>query len=399
MFITGEYTNIDSLKDSSLVIHYNYKTLIRGYKHYELSNHLGNVLVVISDKRITLCSSSVVSGYEADVVSASDFYPFGMLMSGRSYSSPVYRYGFNGKERTDEINGEGNVYDYGYRIYNPCIGKFLSVDPLIQSYPWYTPYQFAGNKPIWAVDLDGLEETGYTMYLERQYSTVQGAIKQNEANRAMAKAVTVALFKSVFSEQLPKNFIDHYAYGNGKQYTLNKSEAVDIRSIPTGLKGIVDTDKEKFNKLISVAKKGSTITLPEGYSIQGGATTGGTLGRFTTSLTGKITIDKKDVTKWTFEGTMQFNDIWDFKTNFVTNKDLQRSEWGDIQTKLADKYLPGQGFNITSEVMQVKQTSFDASFDWYNGKAADGKQNEISNDMKDHPQEAKEAIKKGKSGG
>jgi hypothetical protein len=34
----------------------------------------------------------------------------------------------------------------------------LSVDPLAPSYPWYTPYQFAGNKPIWAVDLDGLEE-------------------------------------------------------------------------------------------------------------------------------------------------------------------------------------------------------------------------------------------------
>jgi len=34
----------------------------------------------------------------------------------------------------------------------------LSVDPLTKLYPWYTPYQFAGNKPIWAIDLDGLEE-------------------------------------------------------------------------------------------------------------------------------------------------------------------------------------------------------------------------------------------------
>ena len=246
--------------------------------------------------------------------------------------------------------------------------------------------------------MDGLEETGYTMYLDRQYSTVQGAIKQNEANKAMVKAVTVALFKSVFSEQLPKKFIDHYAYGNGKQYTLNKNEVVDIKSVPTGLKGIVATDKEKFDKLISGAKKGSTITLPEGYSMQGGATTGGTLGRFTINLTGTITIDKKDASKWTFEGTMQFNDTWDFKTNAVTDKDLQRSDWGDIQTKIGDKVLPGQGFNITSEAIPIKQTSSDASFDWYKGKAADGKQNEISNDMQKHPKEAKEAIKTGKSG-
>lgn len=39
------------------------------------------------------------------------------------------------------------------------------MDPLTASYPWYTPYQFAGNKPIWAVDLDGLEEREYTLLI------------------------------------------------------------------------------------------------------------------------------------------------------------------------------------------------------------------------------------------
>jgi hypothetical protein len=38
------------------------------------------------------------------------------------------------------------------------VGRFLSTDPLQKTYPWYTPYQFAGNKPIFAVDIDGLEE-------------------------------------------------------------------------------------------------------------------------------------------------------------------------------------------------------------------------------------------------
>jgi RHS repeat-associated protein len=70
----------------------------------------------------------------------------------------AYRYGFNGKEMDNEVSGSGNQYDYGFRIYNPRIGRFLSVDPLCKSFPWYTPYQFAGNMPIWAIDLDGLEE-------------------------------------------------------------------------------------------------------------------------------------------------------------------------------------------------------------------------------------------------
>ena len=87
--------------------------------------------------------------------------PFGSSLPNRAWSdvSRVYRYGFNGKEKDAEGMGGGSAtYDYGFRIYNPNLGKFLSVDPLTGSYPWYTPYQFAGNKPVWAIDIDGLEE-------------------------------------------------------------------------------------------------------------------------------------------------------------------------------------------------------------------------------------------------
>ena len=69
-----------------------------------------------------------------------------MLMPGRSYSAgTAYRYGFNGKENDNEVMGEGNQQDYGMRIYDPRIGKFLSVDPLTKSFPFYTPYQYARN--------------------------------------------------------------------------------------------------------------------------------------------------------------------------------------------------------------------------------------------------------------
>ena len=69
-----------------------------------------------------------------------------------------YRYGFNGKEKVDEEYGiEGTFYDYGFRVYDSRIAKFLSVDPLIKKFPELTPYQFAANTPIQAVDLDGLE--------------------------------------------------------------------------------------------------------------------------------------------------------------------------------------------------------------------------------------------------
>ena len=75
-----------------------------------------------------------------------------------------YGYGFNGKEKDENGElGSQTHYDYGFRIYNPGIGKFLSVDPLTASYPWYTPYQFAGNSPIEFIDLDGLENIHYQL--------------------------------------------------------------------------------------------------------------------------------------------------------------------------------------------------------------------------------------------
>ena len=87
-----------------------------------------------------------------------------MLQPGRRYASgSLYRYGFNGKENDNEVKGEGNQQDYGMRIYDPRIGRFLSVDPLTSGYPMLTPYQFASNRPIDGIDLDGLEY--YTIHL------------------------------------------------------------------------------------------------------------------------------------------------------------------------------------------------------------------------------------------
>lgn len=82
-----------------------------------------------------------------------------MQMPGRDTTfKSTYRYGFNGKEMDNEPYGQGNEYDYGFRVYNPRVGRFLSVDLLTKKYPWYTPYQFAGNKPTRFIDRDGLEE-------------------------------------------------------------------------------------------------------------------------------------------------------------------------------------------------------------------------------------------------
>ncbi len=125
-----------------------------------MSNHLGNVLVTISDKKIGVDANSdgIIDYYTADVVTANDYYPGGMTMPGRKFSSSSskYRYGFNGKEN-DKDAGEG-IQDYGLRIYDGRLGRFLSVDPLSNQFPWNSVYCYAEGDPVNYIDLDGGEK-------------------------------------------------------------------------------------------------------------------------------------------------------------------------------------------------------------------------------------------------
>lgn len=78
-------------------------------------------------------------------------------MSGRTGTAPGtdYRYGFNGKENDKETYGTGNAYDFGARITDTRLGRFLSRDPLEGEYPWQSTYCFAANNPISLIDVNG----------------------------------------------------------------------------------------------------------------------------------------------------------------------------------------------------------------------------------------------------
>jgi RHS repeat-associated protein len=67
----------------------------------------------------------------------------------------TYRFGFNGKENDNEIQGDGNSYDFGARIYDSRLGRWLSLDPMMKIYPSVSPYNFCANNPIIFIDPSG----------------------------------------------------------------------------------------------------------------------------------------------------------------------------------------------------------------------------------------------------
>ncbi len=120
-----------------------------GLKSFELANHLGNVLVTVSDKPVYKVSSTTIF-FQPEVTSISDYYPFGAPIQGRGYSTEAYRFGFNGKEN----DGESETQDYGMRINDCRLGRFLSVDPLVET--TMQPYSAFNNNPIRYNDPTGM---------------------------------------------------------------------------------------------------------------------------------------------------------------------------------------------------------------------------------------------------
>ncbi len=128
-------------------------------KHLHFYKYFTNVLSKISNRRSPAETSSLTNTieYKIDIEISTDRYrAFGSVMYNRGFSSATkYRYGMNGKEKDDEIKGSGNSYDFGARMYDPRLGKWLTIDPLAKKFPSASPYCFSLNSPIVFQDYDG----------------------------------------------------------------------------------------------------------------------------------------------------------------------------------------------------------------------------------------------------
>jgi RHS repeat-associated protein len=77
-------------------------------------------------------------------------------MPGRKFNTPGYRYGFNGKEKDGEVNSiEGAYDDFGARMYDARLGRWMKMDPLEEKYAGLSPFNFCASNPILYRDPDG----------------------------------------------------------------------------------------------------------------------------------------------------------------------------------------------------------------------------------------------------
>ncbi|MBE6226678.1 MAG: RHS repeat-associated core domain-containing protein, partial [Bacteroidales bacterium] len=88
------------------------------------------------------------------------------------------RFKFNGKE--EQTTGNLNYLDYGARMYDSNIGRWMVQDPLAEQMYMVTPYRFSLNNPVNFIDPDGLFETRREARQYRREYDTGGHVEKNE---------------------------------------------------------------------------------------------------------------------------------------------------------------------------------------------------------------------------
>ena len=259
------------VSETDSVIDYTYtqdspKSFYRGQKRYELSNHLGNVLSVITDRRIQACGAGDDIYYNAQVVSVSDYYPFGMGIKEREWkdSSFGYRYGFNGMEKDDEVSGEGNSLDFGARIYDSRLGRWMSLDPHMKEYPDLSPYNFVANNPIIFIDPDGKDIIIHYKDKNGNDASYEYGSKQSVPDNEFVHQTVNALnhIKTAGSGKLPEKAVDKITTSTIKTLNITKSSEGAFKTLFTPV---------QKDKMGNVLKPGSSVTSYHDIKINSGS--------------------------------------------------------------------------------------------------------------------------------
>ena len=197
-----------------------------------------------------------------------------MGMPGRKFTAGSdYRYGFNGKENDKDAGEE--VQDYGLRIYDARLGRFFSVDPLAAKYPMLTPYQFASNRPIDGIDLDGLEwasssETVTNFWTGQSYIKTMNYVKLKVINestiitnpdiiKAKAELMAKDIEKTMSTViQIPMEIPNEVIV---TKVILDFTQA-SLNDLPTNGKLIFD-DRKSTTVTSIITSNGVTTTNPE----------------------------------------------------------------------------------------------------------------------------------------
>lgn len=149
--------------------------------------------------------------------------PFGSPL--RKYNFTDMNVGFNGKRMDNELSVEGGHLDFGARIYDSRVARFFKTDPIENKFAFQSPYLFASNTPIVAIDENG----EYSVW--RHFKMTKKALLELGVSREVAKRI--AHYSSTYADN-PDNVVLQY------------NRFVIIMGYESFGTGILDYNEEEF---------------------------------------------------------------------------------------------------------------------------------------------------------
>ena len=120
--------------------------------------------------------------------------------------------------------------------------RFLSTDPLTKSFPMLTPYQYASNRPIDGIDLDGLEYVNATLANDNFFSLLGLTFKDDVAKQSWIQSNSVAHGGSTYI----KTGFHIYMDSNGNLSKTKTDGSSKISQWVYNSKAVLDSKTDKF---------------------------------------------------------------------------------------------------------------------------------------------------------
>ena len=207
---------------------------------YQFKDLLGSVRLVYSDMNGDgSITHSNINPLNNEIIEENNYYPFGLKHKGyngtisANNTGLARKFKYQGKEFEEELNV--NTYAFGWRDYDPAIGRFNKPDRFAEKYHNTTPYHFSLNNPNFYREINGDSVQGISRKSARRVKRIIRKTFKNNKKLARLFKTKGKKFKGIDAREFHKatenSSDDEKALARGYVKAVNSTEIHKVEAV------------------------------------------------------------------------------------------------------------------------------------------------------------------------